>query len=555
MTSSRRYAVFALAVYLLLYIFPLWGRPLFVPDESRYGEIPREMIADGDFVVPHLDGLRYFEKPVLAYWVHAGAIMIFGENRFALRLPSALAVGLTGLIIFFLLRRLLPRPDDGVLPPLALAVFFTSSEVMAVGTFAVLDSLLALFLTVVVAAFFLATESSPGSARERFFLLFAGVACGLAFLTKGVLALAVPVVVFVPYLLWERRWRDIFRLAWLPLASAVVVALPWAVAINAREPGFWHYFFWVEHVKRFLARDAQHGKPFWFYFAAAPLLFIPWSFVVPAFVSGLRSRLFGEDRQGRLIRFALCWFFGPFLFFSIAHGKLLTYILPCFPPFAVLAALALGRAGGRRDRFFSWGAYGLGGLFAGLTVVFLWAQIHGINDFHPYTRTWKWLMAANSLAFFSFFAILAGRRYQGAERILFLAIAPLLFLASINFIMPDLTIAKKAPEALLFRHRRDIGSQTIIISGEEPLTTACFVFARDDIFVLDGPGELAYGLGFPDAAGRHLDPAAAAVMITANPGRVVLTARGRNYRRWRQVLPPPRVVDDNGPDGYVFVRY
>jgi len=188
-------------------------------------------------------------------------------------------------------------------------------------------------------------------------------------------------------------------------------------------------------------------------------------------------------------------------------------------------------------------------------LIFLWAQIHGVNGFHPYTRTWKWLMAVNSLAFFSLVAVQAGRQPKPTKGMWLLVLAPLVFFTSIHFIIPDLTIEKKAPEPLLARHRNEIGRATVIISGEEPLTTACFVFARDDIFILDGPGELTYGLTYPDGASRHLDPAAAAELIAANPGQVILVARARNYRRWRPELPTPRSVDDNGPDGYVFVRY
>jgi len=362
MSSSRRYGFFVLALYLLIYIFALAGRPLFVPDESRYGEIPREMIANGDFVSPRLDGLRYFEKPVLGYWIHAASIRVLGQNRFALRLPSALAVGLSGLIIFFLLRLSGAGREDESLPWLGAAVFFTTFEVMAVGTFTVLDSLLAFFLTACIAAFFLATEAAAGSSRERVFLVLAGIACGLAFLTKGFLALAVPVAAIGPYLLWEKRPRDLLRMAWLPFLVAVLVALPWSLAIHAREPDFWHYFFWVEHVKRFIARDAQHGEPFWFYLAAAPLLFLPWSFVLPAALVGVRRQLAGTGVRPRLLRFALCWFVGPFVFFSAAHGKLLTYILPCFPPFALLLSLSLVRDRSER-RIFSLGSYGLGALF------------------------------------------------------------------------------------------------------------------------------------------------------------------------------------------------
>jgi 4-amino-4-deoxy-L-arabinose transferase len=80
---------------------PLGNISLFTPDETRYAEIPREMIVSGDWVVPHFNGLRYFEKPVFGYWANAVSILLFGGNNFAVRLPSTLSVGLSAFHIFY----------------------------------------------------------------------------------------------------------------------------------------------------------------------------------------------------------------------------------------------------------------------------------------------------------------------------------------------------------------------------------------------------------------------------------------------------------------------
>jgi 4-amino-4-deoxy-L-arabinose transferase len=122
-------------------------------------------------------------------------------------------------------------------------------------------------------------------------------------------------------------------------------------------------------------------------------------------------------------------------------------------------------------------------------------------------------------------------------------------------LVPGAVLAGKAPMAFLARHRAEVPAGTILVSGEEPLTAVCFLFGRDDVRILGNPGELAYGLSFPDAASRHLDPARTAELIRANPGRVALAARLRNYRRWQRDLPPPRTLDTSGPRGYVFATY
>jgi 4-amino-4-deoxy-L-arabinose transferase len=136
------------------------------------------------------------------------------------------------------------------------------------GVFSVLDGMLAAFLTMAMTAFYFAAQSPRGSLREGSFLTLFGIGCGLAFLTKGFLAFAVPVVVIVPYMIWAGRWKDLFPMSVIPIIAAVVVCLPWALAVHHKAPDYWNYFFWQEHVKRFMAEDAQHQAPFWTYLAA-----------------------------------------------------------------------------------------------------------------------------------------------------------------------------------------------------------------------------------------------------------------------------------------------
>ena len=166
MSDARRYSFILLFLVLALYIAPLGMRPMFVPDESRYAEVPREMIASGDWASPHLNGLRYFEKPALGYWVTAASIMVFGENNFAIRLPSALSVALTAFFIFSIVAGSGAKKDE-TSAPLAALVFLTSLEVYAVGTFCVLDSLLSCFITGTMASFYLASIAAPGSRQEK----------------------------------------------------------------------------------------------------------------------------------------------------------------------------------------------------------------------------------------------------------------------------------------------------------------------------------------------------------------------------------------------------
>jgi 4-amino-4-deoxy-L-arabinose transferase len=558
-TLNKRYILLLLSFFLLAYILPLGVRDLVVPDETRYGEIPREMIASGEWISPHLNGLRYFEKPVLGYWVHAGSLLLFGENNFAVRLPSALSVGLSALLIYVLVWRTSRREDeDGGFPAiLATLVFLSCFEVFGVGNTAVLDSLFSFFLTATITAFFFATESPPKSAREKGFLLLAGMACGVAFLTKGFLAFAVPVLAVAPYLVWQHRYADLFRMSWLPILTAILVSLPWSIAIHLREPDFWGFFFWNEHIRRFLADNAQHKESFWFFFLTAPGMFIPWVFLAPAAVPGIKTRLFEDGSASRLLKFCLCWLVLPFLFFSLSNGKLLTYILPCFPPFAVLMAFGLLSVLKKdvRNRLFQGGIVASAVFFGLILVAFLYAQLFGFNGFRPYTETWKAVMAVNSLVFFAMFCFWSFQSSSAQTKLILFGMAPLLLFFLTHYIIPDQTIEVKSPGTILEQHVQNIAPDSVIISDEESIGAVCWYLQRNDVYLLGGAGELGYGLTNEDARGRLLDPKSAATLMEENPGKGILIGRVRNVSRWRDQLPQPVFQDQNGPSGYVFWKY
>jgi len=136
--------VLIILLFFLLFVAPLGVRPIILPDEARYAEVPREMIASGDWAVPRLNGFRYFEKPVMGYWLVAASIRLLGENEFAVRLPSAVATGISAFLLFLLVQAFVKEEWT---PLVALAAFLTSAEVYWVGTFTLLDSALSLFVT------------------------------------------------------------------------------------------------------------------------------------------------------------------------------------------------------------------------------------------------------------------------------------------------------------------------------------------------------------------------------------------------------------------------
>lgn len=540
-------------LFLVIYILPLGVRPLFEPDETRYAEIPREMIASGDWVVPRLNGLRYFEKPALGYWITGASMRIFGENRFAARLPSALAAGLTALLIVFLIKR--NSAGDDSTGTLSALVFLTSFEVVGVGTFLVLDSIFSLFLTGTMVCLFLALSSKSRSLGEYGYLAGAGIFCGLAFMTKGFLAFVLPGLVVSGYMVWQGRLKCLVRIIWLPLIIASLLALPWAIAIYLREPDFWNFFFWNEHIRRFMANDAQHRQSFLFFFLFAPAMFLPWTFLLPSTLSSLKKTLSATAPQINLLRFSVCWLVIPFIFFSISKGKLLTYILPCFPPLAILVGHGLVfQETKTEERRFRWGAIGATSLFAILLTVLLITQTTGIGRIRLYDSTWNWLLVAGSLIMSIMLFITSSRMRDKKWRSVIFALAPLPLLLILQFTMPDKTLEIKAADLFLESYAPKINQKTIIISDEDMIRAVCLAFKRDDVFLVGGAGELRYGIEQENPT-RQLSIEQVVEMIRSQPGQIALMASMNNFSQWKTCLPKTSDIFISGHEGYVFLKY
>jgi len=548
----KRVSIALFVLFVLAYILPLGFRPLTIPDESRYGEIPREMLTSGDWVVPRLNGLKYFEKPPLGYWANAVSILTFGENAFSLRIPSALSVIASALMIFLLVRRFSPERSASVLAP---AIFLTCPLVLAIGHINLLDSLLSMLLTGALVCFFFAhmAENMP---RKALFLVFMGVFCGLAFLTKGFLAFAVPVLAVVPFLLWEGRYKDLLRIPWIPLITAVAIVLPWSLMIHFREGDFWNYFFWTEHVARFVDPvRGQHPKPLWYFLPILVGGALPWIAQSPAAVPPVLKL----EIKKPLIRFAICWFLFPFLFFSVSSGKLIPYILPCFPPLAIVFAIGLAayfEAGKRKA--FSVSAWvlailcGLGGLFL------LLSGLNACEAIRIYDNDegGKWLLGSLGAFLWAFLVIWSTRMKDYRKRMVFYCVAILTFFFIASFAVPNSAMDRRTPGKLLERNRSRVTSDAILVSNDNVLRAVCWFFKRDDVKVLEKTGEFTYGLKHdPDKPGKFLSVHALKELIRENAGKrpVILVLIKDHHKDYTGQLPVPNFTDiDNH---FVFAVY
>ncbi len=496
----KKTVVGLILLYLFLYLLPLGGRSLVTPDEMRYGEIAREMNVSGDYIVPRLNGLRYFEKPVLGHVLNAGSMRVFGETHFGVRFASAASVGLAAWALFLLV---LHKRDERT-AALATLIYLTSVMVQGIGTFSTLDSMVSGFITLCLCAFY-AAATEPSAGRRAGYLVGVGIFAGCAFLVKGFLAFAVPVLVIVPFLLWQKQWKRLFTLPWIPILGILATALPWCIMIALREADFWNYFFWEEHIHRFTAKgEAQHSEPIWFFIPVLIIGAMPWALLSPmALFRPIKERL-GEP----LVRYALIWLLAPFLFFSLSSGKLPTYILPCFPALAILLSIGLLELFDRqRDKPVRVGMW----IFFSLTAIaFIGLVLTGllpIEEAKIYREgeLGKFFIVIATLGTSAVLYWVAIKRVSREWRLPMFGIATAVLMVGMQFGVPSRGSVSSGIEAFLLSNEIHLPENAILAGDSRTVHALCFIFKRDDIYLLRSKGELDYGLAYPEAAGRYLD--------------------------------------------------
>ena len=367
-----------------LWLAGLGQRPLFNPDEGRYAEIPREMLAGGDWVLPHLNGLVYAEKPPLQYWATALSYRLFGFNEFAARLYGALcALGTIGLVWAVAMRL------GGEPAAWRAAAMLSGMLIFAVlGHLLTLDMSLTFYLTLSLTGFLFAQPLRNQPTHARFWMLLAWVAAALGVMTKGIVAAAIPAAVLILYTLWTRDF-SVWRRLQLPLGLVLflIIAVPWHWLAARRDGDFLEFYFVHEHVARYLTPVARRVEPWWFFIGVFVAGTAPFTF------SALRVLAFGWRRSNsagfdaRL--FMWIWVAFIVVFFSLSDSKLMPYILPVMPAVALLIVVSAPTVL-RRDYLITAAFTLLFGLGLGIACL-RWPQLLSASDrgafFLPLAKT------------------------------------------------------------------------------------------------------------------------------------------------------------------------
>jgi 4-amino-4-deoxy-L-arabinose transferase-like glycosyltransferase len=385
-------------------------RPLALPDEGRYAEIGRWMWMSGDWLTPRLDGIPFFHKPPLLYWLEAIAMAVLGVTPWAARMVVALHALLMGGLLWACARHI-----AGVTVANRAAWMLGSSLAFLIGgQYVNHDMMVATWMGVAIWCFARALMHANGVhagwARAGF------IACALGILSKGLIGLLLPGLVLCVWVTWTWQWRKVWALPWFSgVLLFAVLALPWFVLAAREHPDMLAYMFGKHQFGRYTATTFNNVRPWWFYGLAISVLMFPWAFLVAASAGGsLRERL-------RLLKpqtikrpeaidalqkadlpivvttvdprwTALCWIWLLAIlgFFSIPNSKLIGYALPVVPPLALLAALWWqGQVAPRR-----WGER----LFAVLVTLNVTLAVGGQMAANRYTQQHSSLDVATVLA-------------------------------------------------------------------------------------------------------------------------------------------------------------
>ena len=332
---SRRSWILVFMAIAIVWFANLDVRKLQHPDEGRYAEIAREMLVSGDWVTPRLDGIKYFEKPPLQYWLTAASFKAFELDEWTARLPGALAGFLTVLFVGYA-GSVIASPAAGAYAAVALAGCVWPFGIAHMVT---LDALLTFWLTLALGAFLLAQHWAASAVLSRRWMMVAWAATAGGVLTKGLIALVIPFCALVIHTLVTRDrapWRRLHPVGGFLLL--LLLAAPWFVLVSSRNPEFARFFFIHEHFERFLTTEHRRTGAWWYFLPLLALGLLPWSGIFLWRIRHSWRDAAADGQHFAWAHFCLIWAAFVFVFFSLSGSKLPSYILPIFPA----AALALG---------------------------------------------------------------------------------------------------------------------------------------------------------------------------------------------------------------------
>jgi 4-amino-4-deoxy-L-arabinose transferase-like glycosyltransferase len=320
-----------------------WLRPMTLPDEGRYAGVAWEMLRAGEHGVPLLNGMPFFHKPPLYYWVAEASFDLFGVHPWAARVPSWLAAWAAAIALYVFMRRY----RGATAAVVALVALVTQPFFYGGAQFANLDMLVAGMITLTTLAGATTVLRVAHGESWRGMSVATGALAALGVLAKGLIGVVLPGGILLIWIASMRQWRGLRALLWPPaIAAFLLIGLPWFWAMQKDFSGFFDYFFIYQQVDRFAEAAFNNRQPIWFYLPVLAVMVLPWTL----WLGGVFRKAFWAERSSDAYAVRLLmaiWLALVLVFFSIPASKLVGYVLPTLAPIAVLVAevIVAGLAG------------------------------------------------------------------------------------------------------------------------------------------------------------------------------------------------------------------
>ena len=472
--------------------------PLAAPDGARYAEIPREMVVTKDYITPHLNGIKYFEKPPLFYWLQAASIKFLGVSDFAVSIVNALMALATALCIYFTSRKLYGRLQ-GII---ASFIFATSSLVFVLTRAITVDMALTFFLTGSLCSFLLATQL-PISIKRSLYLWAAYALAACAVMTKGLIGIVFLGIIAIIWLTICNQWRNLKTYRVIGgLFIFLLIALPWHILVQIKNPEFFKFYFIEQHFLRYATNYAGRTQEWWFF---PTLLFAglyPWVVFFPQTIIHHVPKHLDEWKQAKSTLFLLIWIIVIYTFYSFSNSKLIPYILPIFPPIAMLIGNYLAPY---------WQNQKSRQIASGFGILFILNIVLGIGaiaatfilDFNEQAFSKQNLyVVAISMIISAFASIISYRRYGLSSGFVVLTI---ITAALWLYISPVITtINRQSVKPLIITLQQQLKPEDEVISYGAYYQDLPFYLQRI-ITVANFEGELSFGMRHQDASAWMID--------------------------------------------------
>jgi len=320
---------------LLIVGFSFYGfPPLLPPDEGRYASIGAEMLRTHQFIVPHIDGVIYFEKPPLVYWLIAIAIKLFGTSTWAVRAFNPILSWFGVIITYICCIRIYDRKVAFI----AACIIGANALYLAIGRILTLDAAVGFFINASILCFLTGLQPNAGKQRPYWFYA-AYVLSGLAVMTKGLIGVIFPIMAIGLWVCFLKQWKQVrsFRIV-SGLIIVAIIAVPWIVLTQLQHHSFFYQYVIRQQFLRFLTKADDRYVSLLQYCAMVIISLLPFVFLLPQSIKRIFVHKYTNlvERQNDL--FFFIWGVSIVVFFALSSSMLFTYLVTIVVPFSVLMA-------------------------------------------------------------------------------------------------------------------------------------------------------------------------------------------------------------------------